>query len=251
LTLEEHQDERRPVVLIPACVERGKWGAWDEVCDLLPHTYALAVQRAGGIAAIMPPDPYGVDRPDAFLDRADALLLAGGVDLDPSTYGAERHPETKEPDELRDRFEVSLARRAMERDIPMLGICRGMQLLNVAAGGDLVQHLPDVLGHDEHRHTPGAFADHEVRLRPDSLAARVVGTDRTPVKSHHHQGPGQLGGGVEPTGWGSEDANVEALELPARSFALGVLWHPEEDEASRVIGAFVAEARELMQAEAR
>jgi putative glutamine amidotransferase len=242
--------ERRPVVLLPACVERGKWGAWDEIADLLPHTYALAVQRAGGMPVILPPDPYGADDPDAYLDLGDALLLAGGVDIDPSTYGAAPHPETKNTDTVRDRFEAALARRAMERDMPLLGICRGMQMLNVAAGGDLVQHLPEVLGHDEHRHTPGLFADHEVRLRPDSLAARAVGTDRTAVKSHHHQGPGQLGGGIEPTGWGSDDANVEALEMPARSFALGVLWHPEEDEASRVVGALVVEARERMKAAA-
>jgi len=233
---------------MPASVERGKWGAWDEVADLLPHTYAVAVQRAGGVAVIVPPDPYGVENPDAFLDGADALLLAGGADIDPSAYGAEPHPETKATYKLRDDFEVALARRAMERDIPMLGICRGMQLLNVAAGGDLVQHLPEVLGHDQHRTTPGTFADHEVRLRPDSLAARAVGTDRSDVKSHHHQGPGQLGGGIEPTGWGQDDANVEAIEMPTLRFALGVLWHPEEDEASRVIAALVAEARDRMKA---
>jgi putative glutamine amidotransferase len=243
--------ERRPVVAMPASTERGMWGAWDEVVDLLPHTYAVAVQRAGAIAVILPPDPHGVEHPDAFLDGADALLLAGGADIDPRTYGAEPHGETKGVNRLRDDFEVALTRRALERDMPMLGICRGMQLLNVAVGGDLVQHLPEVLGHDEHRTTPGTFADHEVRLRPDSLAARAVGTDRSAVKSHHHQGPGMLGAGIEPTGWGRDDANVEAIEMPARRFALGVLWHPEEDEASRVIGALVDEARDRMKAAAR
>jgi putative glutamine amidotransferase len=240
-----------PIVGMPASVEKGLWGAWEEVADLLPHTYGLAVQRAGGIALILPPDPSVTAEPDRVLDLLDALLLAGGADIDPATYGERPHPETTGIYPSRDEFELALARRAMERDMPMLGICRGMQMLNVAAGGNLHQHLPDVLGHDRHRHTPGNYADHDVRLEEGSLAARVVGAPRTQVKSHHHQGPDRLGAGVAATGWHDGDGNVEALELPERGFAVGVLWHPEEDEASRVIGSFVQEARERMEALAR
>ena len=240
-----------PVVGMPASVEKGLWGAWEEVADMLPHTYSVAVQRAGGTALILPPDPRATEDADRLLDLLDALLLAGGADVDPSSYGEQPHPETKGTHLPRDSFELALARRAMERDMPMLGICRGMQMLNVAAGGNLHQHLPDVLGHDEHRHEPGSYADHEVRLQDGSLAARVVGAGRTQVKSHHHQGPDRLGAGVVATGWDGIDGDVEALELPERRFALGVLWHPEEDEASRVIGAFVQEARERMESLAR
>jgi putative glutamine amidotransferase len=143
----------------------------------------------------------------------------------------------------RDRFEIALARRAIERDMPVLGACRGMQIINVALGGTLEQHLPDVIGTDEHRHTPGVFGDHEVTLEPGSLAARATGTERALVKSHHHQGVRDLGDGLVASGWSPDDGLIEAIELPGERFVLGVLWHPEEDEASRVIAALVDAAR--------
>jgi putative glutamine amidotransferase len=124
----------------------------------------------------------------------------------------------------------------------VLGICRGMQMLNVIQGGTLDQHLPDRLGHENHRHTPGTFSDHEVRLDPGSVAARVVGSERTAVSSHHHQGVAELGEELVVSGWAEGDDLIEAIELPGRRFALGVLWHPEQDERSRVIGALVEEA---------
>ena len=125
--------------------------------------------------------------------------------------------------------------------MPTLGICRGMEVLNVVYGGRLEQHLPDVLGHEEHRHTPGTYADHAVRLAPGSLAARAAGSESTPVKSHHHQGIKEVGEGLQVTGWATEDDAVEALEDPSCQFVLGVLWHPEEDEKSQLIKALVAE----------
>jgi putative glutamine amidotransferase len=196
------------------------------------------VQRAGGLALILPPDDVVAESPDELLDMIDGLILAGGSDIDPTTYGAKPDPETRATRPERDRFELGLGTRALERDMPVLGICRGMEMMNVIQGGTLTQHL----GLELHRHTPGAFTDHGVRLEPGSLAARVVGDESTEVKSAHHQGLDELGEGVVASGY-ADDGVVEAIELPDREFAVGVLWHPEEDERSRVVGALVAEAR--------
>jgi putative glutamine amidotransferase len=241
----------RPVIGMCAAVERGRWGAWDEeLADMLPHGYARAVQRAGGLALMIPPDPVLAGQPDEVLDMVDALVLAGGGDIDPAAYGEEMHPATVGTYPPRDEFELALARRALERDMPVLGICRGMQLLNVAAGGTLDQHLPDTLSSDGHRRTPGCFVDHDVQLEPGTLAARAAGAELHGVKSHHHQGVARVGDGLVVSGRSVQDGIVEAIESPACRFALGVLWHPEEDEASRVIGALVDEARSRRLAEA-
>ena len=209
---------------------------------MLARTYSTAVQAAGGLALLLPPDDDVAREPDLLLDRLDALVLAGGGDVDPASYGARPHPKTAGTSQARDRFELALTHRALERDLPVLGICRGMEMLNVATGGTLDQHLPDTLGHADHAHTPGAFADHEVELEPGSLAARAVGASSTMVKSHHHQGVAELGEGLVASGRSVPDGVIEAIELPDRPFVLGVLWHPEEDEASRVIGALVEQA---------
>ena len=210
---------------------------------MLPRSYARAVQAAGALALLLPPDGTAQQAPDPLLDRIEGLMLAGGADVDPASYGAQPHPEIGPTWPERDRFEIGLVRRALDRGMPVLGVCRGMQVLNVARGGSLVQHLPDLLGHDDHRHTPGAFTDHEVRLDPGSLAARAVGAVEITVKSHHHQGIEQLGEGLTATGWSVSDDLVEAVELPDHPFVLGVLWHPEEDERSRVVAALVDAAR--------
>jgi putative glutamine amidotransferase len=178
-----------------------------------------------------------------MLHLVDGLMLAGGSDIDPAAYGAEPHPETKGSWPERDRFELALSHAALERDMPVLGICRGMELLNVACGGTLIQHLPDAIGSQRHRHTPGMFNDHEVRLADGTLAARAVGATSSAVKSHHHQGVGELGENVAVTGWSVEDDLIEAIELPGKAYALGVLWHPEEDERSRVVGSLVEASR--------
>ncbi len=241
---------RRPVIGICSAIESARWGAWEVLCNLSPRTYSLAVQRAGGIALLLPPDDGVAEAPDQVLDLLDGLVLAGGSDVDAGTYGARPHAETKGTRPERDRFELALGHRALERDIPLLGVCRGMQMLNVVRGGTIDQHLPDRVGHEDHRHTPGVFSDHEVRLDPGSRMAEVVGVERTAVKSHHHQGIEELGEGVVASGWGDDDEVVEAIEVPDRRFALGVLWHPEEDEQSRVIGALVDQAREREREEA-
>ncbi|MEA2143529.1 MAG: putative glutamine amidotransferase [Solirubrobacteraceae bacterium] len=234
---------RRPVVGVGAAIEQARWGAWDVVSLISPRTYSLAVQREGAIALMLSPDDAVAEDPGQLLGMLDALILAGGSDVDPSSYGAEPHPETSNTRPERDRFEMALARAALERGMPVLGICRGMQVLNVACGGTLDQHLSDL---GTHRHTPGAFCDHEVVLTPGSLAARAAGSEQLAVKSHHHQGVARVGDGLEATGRTPDDATVEAIERPGDGFALGVLWHPEEDETSRVIGSLVAEARARM-----
>ena len=233
----------RPFIGVCAAMEEARWRMWETFADLLPRVYSLAIQRAGGTALLLPADDAVAQAPDELLDRLDALLLAGGSDVDPASYGAEPHPRTGPSRPERDRFELGLTHRALERDMPVLGVCRGMEMLNVALGGTLIQHLPDVTGDERHLHTPGAFSDHDVLLEPGSLAARAVGAERTSVKSHHHQAPGELGEGLVASGWSDPDRLVEAIEVPDRHFALGVLWHPEEDERSRVIGALVEAAR--------
>jgi putative glutamine amidotransferase len=234
----------RPIIGICAPLERARWGAWDDEVALLPRSYLDHVQRAGGLAVLLPPDPSSTEDPDELLDLIDGLIMAGGADIDPAIYGAERHAETRPSFGERDAFELALARRALERELPFLGICRGMQLLNVARGGTLRQHLPEEFGHHEHRRTEGSFdqADHDVRLRPGSQAARAAGEELHATKSHHHQGVGRLGEGLEVTGWAVMDDLPEAIEDPSLPFALGVQWHPEADEASRVVAMLVHEA---------
>ncbi len=236
---EGYRAGMRPVIGIPTPLERARWGVWEEETLLLPRSYVDAVHRAGGLALLLPPDPVAVDEPDEVLDRLDGLLLAGGSDVDPGAYGARAHPETGPTVPERDAFEIALSRRALQRELPLLGVCRGMQVVNVALGGTLHQHLPDVLGHDRHRHTPGAFSDHDVRLELGSLAARAAGEELHPAKSHHHQGVDGLGEGLRVTGWATLDELPEALEAPHARFALGVQWHPEADDESRLIAALV------------
>ena len=234
----------RPLIGICAALERARWSVWDLQAFLLPRMYVDAVQRAGGAAVLLPVDPAWIEDPDEVLDRIDGLMLAGGADIDPAAYGAERHPATVDTVPERDAFELALTRRALERDLPFLGICRGMQLMNVASGGTLIQHLPDSRGHEDHRRAIGTFdgADHDVRLAPGSLAARAAGETRHATKSHHHQGVDRVGEGLVVTGWAELDDLPEALERPDRRFALGVQWHPEADETSRLIAALVEEA---------
>ena len=238
----------RPVIGLCTALERAQWSVWDQEAVLLPRNYIDAVQRAGGLALMLPPDPRAADDPDEWLDRIDGLLLAGGADIDPATYGAEPAPETTGTVPERDTFEIALAKRALERDMPFLGICRGMQVMNIARGGTLIQHLPDDVGHEDHRRALGTFenADHDVRLADGSLAARVTGEKIHATKSHHHQGVRDVGDGLEVTGWATVDDLPEVLEDPSRAFALGVQWHPEADDASPLIAALVEEARKAV-----
>ncbi len=240
----------RPTIGICTALEQARWGVWDTRAALLPFSYVKAVQDAGGLAVMIPPDPALCERPDEMLDRLDGLILAGGADIDPGAYDAEPHPATKGSVPERDRSEIALARRAIERDMPVLGICRGMQLINVALGGTLRQHLPDLVGHEEHRRNPGSFenSDHDVQLEEGSLAARAAGEELHGTKSHHHQGVDEIGEGLVVTGHSTLDQLPEAIEIPSCRFVLGVQWHPEADEQSRVIGTLVEQARQYRSA---
>jgi putative glutamine amidotransferase len=217
----------RPVIGLCAAVERARWSVWDDEAVLLPRSYATAVQRAGGLAVLLPPDE--VADPSEWISLLDGLILAGGAD-----YGAVAD---------RDAFEIALGLAALDADLPLLGVCRGMQLMNIARGGTLIEHLPDVLGHEDHRLVPGAFGDHDVRLASGSLAAQAAGELTHATKSHHHQGVGEIGEGFQVTGWAVVDDLPEALEDPSRRFALGVQWHPEADVDAREIAALVEAAR--------
>jgi putative glutamine amidotransferase len=234
--------------LIGVCtaLEQARFGVWDGIDTvLLDRQYVDAVQRAGGVALMVPPDPGVTADPDRVLDLLDGLILAGGRDVDPATYGAEPHRLTDEPRTERDAFEIALAQRAMERDIPVLGICRGMQVMNVARGGTLVQDLPEHVGHDHHRRTLGTFEgnDHPVLLGEQTLAAAAAGEMRHATLSHHHQGVDRLGDGLKISGWSDDDDVPEAIEDPALRFALGVQWHPEADPGSPIVAALVEAAR--------
>jgi putative glutamine amidotransferase len=228
----------RPLIGITSYAEEIRWGVWTEEAALIPLSYVRAVEHAGGRALIVPPSEDGLEE---TLGALDGLILSGGGDLDPALYRAEAHPETDAPRPARDQAELRLLQAALERDMPVLAVCRGSQLLNIARGGDLVQHLPDQLGHERHKHEPGQFSDHGVRLDPDSRVGTLLG-EHAPVKSHHHQGYGTLGEGLREAAW-ADDGTVEALEDPERRFAIGVLWHPEEGEDFALFRALVDEAR--------
>ncbi len=228
----------RPLVGITTYLTQAHWSYWDLEAALIPGDYVRAVERAGGRPLLVPPATEGVEE---TLDALDALVFTGGSDVDPELYGEEPHPETFGIHRLRDDAELALLRGALERDMPVLGICRGIQVLNVALGGDLHQHLPEVVGHEGHKHDPpGEFNEHEVEIEPETRLARVLG-DRTHVMSHHHQGLRRLGEGLVEAAH-AEDGTLEAIEARDRRFAIGVLWHPEAGTDPALFAALVEEA---------
>jgi len=228
----------RPVIGITTYVTQAQWGNWDVEAALVPAAYVKAVERAGGRPVLIPPSQDGIAE---TLDAVDGLLFSGGSDLDPDLYEQEPHNETVGVVRERDRAELALLEAALARDMPVLAVCRGSQVLNVARGGDLVQHLPDVVGDEKHKHTPGTFADHDVTLEDGTRLAALLG-ERAPVKSHHHQGFGRVGDGLRVAAY-AEDGTIEAVEDPSHRFALGVLWHPEAGEDMKLFEELVRQAR--------
>ncbi|MEV4258763.1 gamma-glutamyl-gamma-aminobutyrate hydrolase family protein, partial [Spirillospora sp. NPDC049652] len=205
----------------------------------LPTPFPRAVERAGGVAVLLPPaaDPRGVR---ALGRGLDGIVFAGGSDVEPGLYGAARHAATGPAQPCRDRFELALMRAAMAAGLPFLAVCRGMQLLNVACGGGLVQHLPETVGHRGHAPATGVIGRHRVRIDPESLTGRLLG-DTADVPTYHHQAVDRLGAGLTAVAW-TDDQVVEAVELREHRFGLGVQWHPEEDEDPRLFEALIAEA---------
>ena len=230
---------RRPIVGLSTYVEPARWVAHNAPAAILHMSYVDAVREAGGRAVLLPPD----DIDDGVLELLDGLIITGGADVEPARYGAEPHRTTVcRPD--RDAGELALLRGAWERDIAVLGVCRGMQLMAVAAGGTLHQHLPELLGSEHHRPGPFdrvVFGSHEVELAEGSRCRSVLG-DRLQVNSLHHQAvadPGKL----TATGWCVEDGLIEAVEDPTRRFSVGVQWHPEESDREIITALVRAAAR--------
>jgi putative glutamine amidotransferase len=229
----------RPLIGITTYVTPARWSYWDAEVALVPASYVRAVERAGGRPLLVPPSEDGIEE---TLDSVAGLLFSGGSDLDPDLYDQELHEKTLGVVPERDRAELALLEAALVRDMPVLAVCRGSQVLNVARGGDLVQHLPDVVGDERHKHTPGTFADHDVTLEEGTRLASLLG-ERAPVKSHHHQGFGRVGDGLRVAAH-ADDGTIEAVEDPEHRFALGVLWHPEAGEDMRLFEELVREAED-------
>jgi putative glutamine amidotransferase len=225
----------RPVVGITAYVEQARFTVWDMPATLLPHAYVEQVAAAGGQPVVLPP----AGDPAALTDRLDALVLTGGGDLNPARYGAAPHDRTGHVRDFRDEAELALVRAALDRGLPLLGICRGLQVLNVALGGTLHQHVPDVVGDTRHCPTPGRYNRFPVRVAAGSRLAGVLGAETVTVPHYHHQAVDRLGAGLTATSW-SDDGLIEAAELGAHPFALAVQWHPEADADRSLFAALVA-----------
>lgn len=226
----------RPVVGLTCYVEPANCrGRFDVVSSIIPHAYVQAITAGGARCVILPPDDD-----TSVLERLDALVIAGGPDVDPRLYGAEHGPRTDPPREARDSAEIALTLAALATDLPLLGICRGLQIMAVACGGTLHQHLPDLLGSDLHRGVPGSYGRHGARFRAGSQVATILG-ERLVVPTSHHQAvddPGSL----RVTGWADDDT-IEVLEQPDNAFAIGVQWHPEVATDRRLFTALAEAGR--------
>jgi putative glutamine amidotransferase len=226
-----------PIIGVTTFVDQVKWGVWDRRVALLTMTYVDAIARSGGVPVLLPPNGFGAAE---VVSRLDGLILSGGADIDPARFGQSPHPRTVVHAD-RDRWELAVAEAALARDLPLLAICRGIQVLNVCLGGTLHQHLPDVVGHDDHLTVPGTFNSITVAIDDGSQLAGIVDT-KLEALCHHHQAIDRLGSGLVAVGRAA-DGVIEAVEAPGRGFVVGVQWHPEQDsEDLRLFAALVSEA---------
>ena len=231
----------KPLIGLTTYLEQAQQGVWDVQASFLPKVYFDAVNRAGGIAVLLPPQPVDAEIADAVLDGLDGC---GGKDVDPARYGQEAHPTTDAPRPERDAWEDALLTAAIDRELPFLGICRGLQLLNVARGGSLIQHLPDVVGHTRYNAGGGTFTVNDVAIDTGSKLAEMVPDEGIAVKSYHHQAIDEVGDGLVVTAR-SADGVIQAVEFPGVPFGVGVQWHPEEDAVNdtRLFAGLVDAAR--------
>jgi len=232
----------RPLIGITASIEPASWRVWRNVATaVLPHAYLCQVENAGGTGVILPPLPDPASEASAeVLERIDGLIVSGGVDVEPCRYGREPHATVQTPRPERDASELALVQSAVDRGLPLLGVCRGMQVMAVAAGGSLVQHLPDEIGSTEHAPATARYGATDVKVAPGSRLASVLG-EQVQVSCYHHQGVAAHPG-YEPVAWGS-DGTLEAIEAPDARFRIGVQWHPEVGSDPRLFEALVATAR--------
>jgi putative glutamine amidotransferase len=231
-----------PVIGLTTYLAQAQTGVWDVPASFLPAVYFQGVTAAGGVAMLLPPQPVDSGIAARVLDSLDGLLITGGPDVDPAAYAQEPHPATDQPGRQRDEWEFTLLAAALERQLPVLGICRGAQVLNVALGGTLHQHLPDVIGHSGHRAGNAVFNTLQVRTKPGTRLAALVG-ESVEARCYHHQAIAELGDGLVASAWDG-DGVIEALELPGHGFVLAVQWHPEESlDDLRLFSAIVEAAR--------
>ena len=234
-----------PIIGISCYSVRAQWGVWDDEADLLPHRYVAMVARTGGLPVLLPPTEHTAD----VLPRLDGLILSGGSDVEPSRYGAPPDPAAGPFYPARDAAELELCRRALASRLPLLGICRGLQLINVALGGTLHQHLPDLVGNDSHSPKEHGYGTHKVSVAPGSQLSAILGRSEAAVPTHHHQAVDRLGTGLVATAW-ADDSVIEAAELapsdsrpsPAGQFMVAVQWHPEVGEDASLFNALIAAA---------
>jgi len=236
--------EHRPIIGLTTYRQQAQTGVWDVEASFLPAVYLDAVTRAGGIAVLLPPQPLEPGIADEVVEGIDGLLVTGGPDVDPALYGAALHPATDRPRPYRDAWESALLDAAIAAEVPFLGVCRGLQLLNVHRGGTLHQHLPELVGSDRYNKGGGVFATNEVAVERDSALGGLLDDERLAVKSYHHQAVDRVGAGLRVTAR-SDDGIVQAVELEGVSFGVAVQWHPEEDavEDDRLFAGLVDAAR--------
>lgn len=241
MNASESQRHCAPVIGLTTYRQRARSGVWDVEASFLPAVYLEGVTRAGGIAMLLPPQPVDEAVADQVIARLDGLVLTGGRDVDPGAYGHDPHPNTDEPGRERDAWEFAVLGAALRRRVPVLGICRGPQVINIALGGTLHQHLPDVLGHTGHRVADATFAAHTAEIASGTLLNRLLG-ESVETRCYHHQGIDRLGEGLIASA--HCDGVIEAIESTGDEFVVGVQWHPEENpDDLRLFTALVDAAR--------